>query len=285
MEKKEIILILGFHKCYTSSLVRVLNSNNNTFIQYEYFHKFYDFFENENTQIDHNMFNCYLDKLYKEQTEQIKNIGDKVICTKFKKLVSFTDYVNNRGVKIIYPIVDVIKWFAKTYSICVRYNNGLKKVLDHDSDVFSFSIITYIKNFIYCFNYDNIIFIKKFETENLKNKLKENLNIDIESNWYEVNQKKSDFISGHVSATHDFVKFDNEIKEKKCDFWDEVLKIFYKYYDNVDAKISNTEIFEDLNKLDKINDKYCITKIEDLYSELIIYEYNNNENCKVNYLK
>lgn len=292
-ENKEMIFILGHHKCCTSSLVRVLNSSSNTHIQYEYFHKFSDFFENESHSIDNDIFRNYVKKINKiNYKNNIKYIGDKVICTSFKKLVSFTEHLNKEGFKTIYPIVDVINWFAKTYSVCVKNNSSLKKLLNYENDLLSNAIVTYIKNFIYCFKYNNIIFVKNFETENLKEKFKQKLNIDILSNWYDVNDDKFTF-KGHASSRHDFIKFDNEIKEKQCDFWDRVLKIFYKYYDNIEAKISNTEIFEDLNELDKINDKYSISEIKDLYSKLIIYTYsnsrnkeerNNFKNKKVNYL-
>lgn len=251
---KKFIFIFGIHKTYTSTLVCVLNSDPNTHILYEHFNKIVS-----TTNV--NNINKYVNII---SDNKHKNIGDKIILPKLDKLRLVHQTIKRKiDCKFIYPVVDVTQWVGKFYSICVLRKMKPSK-WGHYND-YSKLITNYVLQYLYCLK-ENMLIIKKFDTDTITEQMKKYCNLNIKNDWYKKNTK-NEFAEKRTCCRYDFKDNQNKVVISKCKFWNEVLPIFYKYYRD-ETDINNID--DDMDKLVLIAGKYKISNIQQLYSLIVI---------------
>lgn len=270
------ILITGVAKTGTSTMTGMLNCHPKIFILYEtllykkpdykYANRFIERYSDAVGLFDE-------DKNIKELYNKLRSfLCKKGYCFDFvgDKKPSMNKNIFNffKDFKIIFMVRDVTTW-AKKEHIINKYS------LKTDC---SKTIVDYIVFFLYSFFKSNVLHIRMEDIIYNRQRVMDSLEVflDIEMNNYldrfwkkikrfDKNNPKSiqKWEKGHKSSTHRPKREDVVVSLKSHSFWDVVLPIFYKYYNNVDSVFSSVEINKDIDLLKGLS--YKKIKIDELY--------------------
>lgn len=271
--KPEFLFIVGVYKSGTSTLQGILNCHPNVLILYEYFNHFPNIKKHDITY-NKKMGGVLSPVFNKSKTSKGSKKPDAhnlliksrdVFCKnkKYKyfgsKWVGFNSKLTDvwSKHKTIYMIRDIRTWMAKDAI------NTMFKVRKN-KDIFTRYAVEYVVQFIKTFYMQECLRVSMEslvqDTDNIIGKIEAFIKIDLlpyTVNWENKIGKYDDNIktmvpdwSKHRSSFKTNKKLDVVVKTNEADAaWNIILKIFDKYYNNLDASFGQKEIKSDIEKL------------------------------------
>lgn len=280
MKARNIVFIIGPHKTGTSTLVGILNQHPDIFILYETFlfrsipSKYGIRFLKKYPKARY-LFRSYanitelyikLNNFLKKKGFNFQIIGDKYPTIDTKILKFFEDQ------KIIFTIRDIETWLCKNkiLSIYKHYRDIIPVALDYS--------IFFLKSFLL----KDVLHIRLedliYENEKVIRDIGEFLKIDLfnyaKNYWVNFDvfcnqepKKIQGWEKSHQSSKIPPQKEDTIVKlNKEFEFWEQLLPIFKKYYNNINKKFKKIEVEEDILKIEDLI-KYSPINIRNAYEE------------------
>ena len=265
-------------KSGTSTLVGVMNTDENTFITYELFtnikkrKKFCrDILKNKALADIDDQYDLY-NSIYNEisKTHKYENFGDKVTIDQQRATQEFIHQISNNTSICITR--DIRTWIPK-----VLNNNATAMEYDNKCRI---GHIAYVGAKVLMFSRKFKMGVVRFEDLNSHNDqwvntIYKHTGIQInKDNWWEkINIHKSGpksmpWWKGHTSSLVKPGSHDVLVKLKDNEFWDVLLPIFDKYYNDDNLQLSNEEVDKDIEELKSIT-KFQDIKLTDLYNDIV----------------
>lgn len=276
------LFITGAQKTATSRIALILNCYQNIFIAYEWNltngvvsnhgKKFLKHYPEARY-----LFRAYeslvslysqLDKFLQEKGYKFSIIGDKLPSISSERLDNLSDF------KVIYTVRNIRSWLCK---------DDIQKyyLTDYDSVP---TAVDYGIQFLRSFLLKNVLHLRMEDilknNENTIDKIGAFIDVDFASqgyNWWENINNLNDHKlfkfdkwwqeKGHGTAALEFGNFDTVVELKPHSFWDHILPIFDRYYNQIDKKFSEEEIIDDISKL-KSYIKFSPLPISKLYKKV-----------------
>ena len=262
MENSEIIFIIGAHKTATSTLVGMLNCHPEIFLLYEnelyqphisrhakrFLAQYPDarflFRSSEDLQTLYSQ----LQEFLKSKGYPYKYVGDKLPG------LNANFHVTLNAFKVIFSVRDIRTWLGK--DLVVR-KYGMKQ------DVIPAAIdysICFLKSFklsqVFHVRMEDLISQNEMLLKELGKFLSLDLNHDIQNWWKKIpitdknNPKASDpWWETHDSSLRQPKENDTVTQMSPHPFWEEILPVFDKYYQNLRGGSSPSEIDQDITTL------------------------------------
>ena len=279
-EQTKNIFILGLFETATSSLVGMLNCHPEIFILYEVYLKQaiisrygLNFLERYpearklfRTAVPLTDLYEKMGVFFKENGFSYKYVGDK--------LPGFDTglFEEIKQSKIVYCVRDLRSWLLKDQVVesCLAGNDFVPLAID------------YCVNFLESFKLPDVFHCRMEEfindNDSIINKLEPFLEIDLRphlDNWWEKiviedsNNPKSlcKWWTKHPSSLIKPQKVDIEFVLNLHSFWDIILDIFNKYYDNPEKNFADQEISQDIEKLKSLI-RYSPLSLQDSYRQI-----------------
>ncbi len=281
----QLLFVLGAPKSATTTLMGILNCHDDVVI-------FHEILNIVSSRLDRKMHAKRYSNLVKIN-KQFKEIvaGRKHID---KKLALFRNRVNSMREykyigfkfadiqwlkreqtynkhKIIYIVRDIRTWLGKSHIA------GKKHKVRKSMTWLKRSAIGYINSFLGSFLLEDCLIIRMEDlikdNESVIRKMADFLELDPEPmyNWWDKIGKWQDPLktyeewwNKHVSSVVKPKEFDVEVDMAENEFWDGLLEVFDKYYNNTSGSFSKNEIKKDLDSLKEIK----TTKFVDLYNNI-----------------
>lgn len=256
-----ILFIVSAGQTASSTLLGMLNCHPDIFLFYEtdlyksmpskYSRRFLE------TYPDARYFMGYYDDIgvpYKQAKDflsrkgyEYKIVGDKIdgLDYNFDKLKKY---------KVIFIIRDIRTWLRK---------EGVASMYTAQKDIIP-TAVDYTVYFLQSFLLPDALHIRTEDiiqdNQGVINKISDFLGMELNlGKWWEKIEKQGypkkaqRWWEGHVSSLVEPKKLDVRIEIKPHIFWDTLLPIFNKYYQNLEKNFSSAEISHDIEELKKLN--------------------------------
>ena len=177
---------------------------------------------------------------------EFKIVGDKIdgLDYNFDKLKKY---------KVIFIIRDIKTWLRK---------EGVASMYTAQKDIIP-TVADYLAYFLHSFLLPDVLRIRTEDiiqdNQGVINKISDFLGMELNlGKWWEkidkqgYPKKAQRWWEGHASSLVEPKKLDVKIEIKSHVFWDSILPIFNKYYQNLEKHFSEEEISQDLEELKKL---------------------------------
>lgn len=264
MEKENLLFIAGAQKCGTSTLLKMLNCHPDIFLLYECFvnkdrSKYSHWFLRKYPDAQYIFqYGAPLEVVYRKLKDFLqkkgyayKMVGDKIATIDMDVLEEIGKY------KVVFTARNVRTWLCK----------GAIRDLYHTNNDIVYPAISYCKYFLKSFSLKNCAHVRMEDTVYNNDKVIEKLSkfVGLEmtpylDSWWEKgkdlneNDPKSvmDIKRVHPSASIMPKEVDTQVKLKQLPFWDKLLPIFDKYYNQIDHAFDLQEINRDIESLESL---------------------------------
>lgn len=281
---KNILMVLGAQKTGTSTLVGLLNCHPDIFVSHEWF------VNKRMTKYAHRFFRKYSIiererfKKRKPLKSSFRKFNNRLEAHEFyysyigdKWPMLFSENTTNQYIKelqecySIFMIRDLRTW------LCHNIIQHLYKSID---DVVVPSI-KYVNYFIKSFELKNCLRIRLddlHKSDEVVQSVYDFLEMENDGymqDWWDKIDEPLDDVKAmhpwwerHTSSLHPFIRPDISVEiNKEHVFWQRILPIFDKYYDNPNGVFTNEEIVQDLSDLRNIVEIGEV-KMEDCYTDI-----------------
>lgn len=294
--KQSILFIVSAGKTASSTLLGMLNCHPDIFLFYET-----DLYKSQPSKYSRRFLETYPDARYlmgyqddigipymrakdflSSNGYEFKIVGDKIdgLDYNFDKLKKY---------KVIFIVRDIKTWLCK---------DAVVDIYSTRKDIIP-AAVDYTVYFLQSFLLPDVLHIRMEDiirdNQGVINKVSDFLGMELNlGKWWEKidkqgNPKKAQrWWEGHPSSLIEPKKLDTTIEIKPHTFWDTILPIFDKYYQNPERDFSQAEISYDIEELKKLN-KLSPVGLTSIYSNylsstLIPKENKTSINKKLKYL-